>query len=535
MTQSRNMDALGNAALPPAGRTAAAPAPEERATAAMSSSAPASTAGRSAKTPASETRKVDFCILGSGVAARLVAVKAAEAGASALLVAPPDAPAGLPGLLSAPLALIEAANLAHASRIVDALRLRDDDTTPAAETRLSGEGLVRHLHLVGEALAGRTADARLLALQVSILTEPAAFEDARALRVGDRRVVARRFVLAPDLEWDLPLIPGINEIDYLTPDRPLVGSRPIGRLVVIGLSDTGLALAQAHRRLGASVTLLPSPHDDPRRLDDEILRLALMGLGHDGVAVRLDATVTRIEARGREAVVHGVDGSGPLFLDPAQVLLAPRLRTRFTDPDWTAAQITLDGEAPALDAAFYTSNRRVQAIGADVGRDMFSFRLERDADFIVDSVLHRRMPVKVVPIRAIPTTPEIAIVGLDESAARRVHGRISIVRTPYAHHLSRLARHRGLGAPAGELKIIASRDRRIVGCAIAGDSAMEIAGLWSLAISRRLKLDDVGGLAFPDIARHSLTRRATRLAVFGWPLAGSLLLRLARLWRKIRG
>lgn len=531
MTRPLDVQADRNARARPAEKGA-----PSRSAGGAQAQARAATPAADGKEPAAQTRKVDFCILGAGVGARLVALKAAEAGASVILVVPPAPPAGLPGLFSAPLALVEAGNLHHAATASDALRPPDEaQTLDAPRRRPSGEGVVRHLHLVGEALAVRTADARLRALRVSIVEAQARFEDARAVRAGDLRIVARSFVLESAPEWDIPPLPGINEIDYLTPDRPLIASRPVEQLVVIGLSDAGLALAQAHRRLGAIVTLLPSPHDDPRRIDDEVIRLALNGIALDGVALHPGAAVTRIEARGREAVVHARDGERPLQLGPAQVLLAPRLRARFADPDWAAARIELDGDAPARDAALRTSNRRVRIIGAGTGGETFSFHLERDADFIVDSLLAGRMPAQTVATRVIPTTPAVAILGLDEDAARRAHGRIAIMRAPYAHHAARLARHRGLAAPAGELKVIATRRGRIVGCAIAGDGAAEIAGLWSLAIARRLQLDDVGGLAFPDISRHSLTRRATRQSVVGWPLASGPLLRLLRLWRKIAG
>lgn len=480
--------------------------------------------------------RIDFCILGAGAAGRLVALKAAEAGASAMLVAPPDQPPPLTGLFFAPHALIEAANLHHETALGRSTGLYGDEAPlQAPAPRPSGEGLVRHMRHMGEALAGRVSDARLRALRVSTATEPAQFQDARTLRVGNRRIVARRFVLAPGLEWEIPAIPGINEIDYLTPDRPLVASRPVERLAVIGLSDAGIALAQAHRRLGASVTLLPSPADDPARFDDEIFRQALMGLIRDGVAVHFDIAVSRIEAHGREAIVHTAGGNAAGRLEPGQVLLAPRLRPLFTDPGWAAAQIALKDGAPVLDADLRTSNRRVQVAGALAGDDTFSFHLERDADFIVDGALHGRMPARIVPMRYIPTTPGIAVVGLDERAARRAHGRIGVVRAPHARHPAVLARPRGTEPLAGETKIIADGKRRIVGCAIAGDRAGELAGLWSLAVARRLTLDDVGGLAFPDIVRHSLSRRATRLAVFGWPQSRGLLWRLARLWRKLRG
>lgn len=490
---------------------------------------------------ASEPRKVDFCIVGSSMPARLVALKAAEAGASTLLVTSPTAATTPAGVFYAPLALVEAGKLIYAATSIDRLNLRDRDSLPATHgeeltaPRLSGEGLVRHLRLVGETLALRTDSKRLRALQVSILTEETRFEDTRTLRAGDHRIAARQFVLAPDLEWDIPGIPGIDEIDYLTPDRPIIASRPVERLVVIGMSDSGLALAQAHRHLGADVTLLPSPDDDSAAFDDEIIRLALAGLARDGVVIDPDARVTRIEARGREAVVHISGHNGPHHFEPSQVLLAPRLRARFTDPDWATARISTTNGQPVVNAALRTSNSRVSVIDATRAGDIFSFRLDDDADFLVDSLLRGRRQPSAPSIRAIPTTPAVAIVGASEAAARDAHGRIKVTRASHAHHLSRIARHRILSQPAGELKVIATRSGRIVGCAIAGDGALDVAGLWALAISRKLKLDDLARLSFPDIALNSLTRRATRLSIYGWPLAGSMLLRLARLWRRIRG
>lgn len=531
MTQPRDMPAHG---LPDSGTTRAIPVlrtssrPATGRLGAAPQGKPPATAARTPAhsiAPPPETRKVDFCVIGAGPAARHVALKAAEAGASVILITGAEAPSGPASRVHAPLILIETANKAHQHH---------SGIDRPQESRLSGEDILRHIDHVGHALTAHLSDARLRALRVTIFTDTAHFEDARRLRIGNLCVVARRFVLAPQPEWDIPSVPGLGEIDYLTPDRPLVASRPVERLVVIGLSDAGLALAQAHRRLGAAVTLLPSPHDDSRMLDNEMMRLVLMGLAHDGVRIHPDAVITRIEARGREAVVHASGGNGPLSLDPAQVLLAPRLRTHFADIGWAAARIRLAGDAPTTDAAFRTSNARVAAINTAAAGDLFSFRMEADADTVIDGLLRGGRPARPVSIRAIPTSPAIAIVGLDETAARQAHGRISVMRTPYAHHLSRLARHRGHAAPAGELKVIAAKDRRIIGCEIAGDGALDIAGLWALAIARRLKLDDTGGLGFPDIARHSLTRRATRLSIIWWPRSGSLLLRLVRLWRRIR-
>lgn len=487
--------------------------------------------------PPRPAERVDICVLGPGAGGRFVAVKAAEAGASVVHISPPGWERGLPGLAVGTRAFIEAAALFHARTTLATLGLAGAEADAARQNlRPTGEGLVRHMHAAAEALAGGLADARLRALRVRVLSDVARFENAKTLRVGDERFAARHFVLAPALQWAMPAIPGLNEIDCLTPDRPLVASRPVERLAVIGTTDAALALAQAHRRLGARVTLLRGEEPaDATPLDEEALRHVLMGLERDGVAVRTDLAAVRIEAHGREALVHAAGAADTETFDVSQVLVAPPTRAVFGDAAWQEAQVALrDDGAPVLDAFQRTSNRRIQAIGAIGGGDLFSATLERQADVIIDHVLSGRKLRAMPATRLLPTSPEVAVVGLTEKAARG-EGEIRVLRTSFAWHPARVARYRGSDPVAGEIKVVARRDGRIAGCTIIGEGAGDIAGLWTLAITRGLKLADLADLAFPDCSRHSLTRRATRLTVFGWPRSAGLLLRLARWWWKLRG
>ncbi|MGI6245021.1 MAG: FAD-dependent oxidoreductase [Pseudochelatococcus sp.] len=490
--------------------------------------------------------RVDLCVLGPGAGGRLVAARAAEAGASVLHVSPAGGEANASGSapprpdFMAPLAFIEAASLFHANRVIAGLGLAQaSEAAPGSAPPLpSGEGLVRHMRRAAAMLSPRLTDARLKALRVRMSVDAARFEDAKTLRVGERNVVARRFVLAPERQWAIPAIPGLAEIDYLTPDRPLVASRPAGRLAVIGFTDASLALAQAHRRLGSEVILLGFSTDERERaaavFGEEALRLILMALIGEGVAVRSDLAVSRVEARGREARVHAVGPSGAETVDVGQVLVAPGTRAIFADPGWQEARIGLHDGAPLLDARLRTSNGRIVAIGADIGGDLFSATLERQADMIVDQALYGRRAGVTPTFRFVPTSPQVAVVGLTEETARR-EGEVRIVRTSFAWHPAHVARYRGSAPVAGEIKVIARPDGRILGCTIVGDGADDLAGMWALAVARRLKLADVAQPAFPDIGRHGLTRRATRLEIFGWPRAGGLLLRLSRWWRMLGG
>ncbi len=89
--------------------------------------------------------------------------------------------------------------------------------------------------------------------------------------------------------------------------------------------------------------------------------------------------------------------------------------------------------------------------------------------------------------RVVHTDPELAHVGLTEAQAAKRHRRLAILRWPYAENDRARAERR----TEGHIKVVAARNGDILGVTIAGASASELIGIWTLALSKGLGLKDM--------------------------------------------
>ncbi|MCR8960590.1 FAD-dependent oxidoreductase [Variovorax sp. S2] len=105
-----------------------------------------------------------------------------------------------------------------------------DDSRPAAALEATGATLIR-----GE---GRLAD-------------------PRTVSIGDEQLVARRaVVIANGSTAAVPLIPGLDTVEYWTSRQAAILTDLPASMVVLGAGPIGIELGQAYARLGCSVTLI---------------------------------------------------------------------------------------------------------------------------------------------------------------------------------------------------------------------------------------------------------------------------------------
>ena len=108
---------------------------------------------------------------------------------------------------------------------------------------------------------------RFEGLGVTVLRGEARFIGPRRVAVGNTHIQARRFVVATGSMPVVPPIPGLDQVPYFTNETIFAHREPIEHLVVIGGGAVGIELAQAHRRLGAMVSVIDAgpllPRDDP--------------------------------------------------------------------------------------------------------------------------------------------------------------------------------------------------------------------------------------------------------------------------------
>ncbi len=449
--------------------------------------------------------KADICVLGAGSAGLSIAAGAAQLGAKTVLVE-----RGRMGGDCLNYGCVPSKSLLAAAKAASAQPRAFRMGVRTAAPEVDFEAVHAHLHGVIEAIAPQDSVERFEAMGVTVVRASARFLGPREVAAGDTRIRARRFVIATGSVPTVPPMPGLDSLPYLTNETVFDLTELPEHLVIIGGGAIGCELGQAFRRLGARVSLLEMasllPKDDPELVD--ILRTRLRAEGLEilegaqvvGVGKSADGIAVAIErAEG------GPDGRGQRVSGTA-LLLAVGRRPAVDGLDLQAAGIEFDRTGVKVDARLRTTNRKVYAAGDIIGGNQFTHMAGHHASIVIRNALFR-LPAKV-ETRAVPwvtfTDPELAQVGLGEEAARRAHGRIRVLRWPFAENDRAQAERR----TDGLVKVIATPRGRVLGAAILGAQAGELIQPWILAISRRIGLSAMAGMIVPYPTLGEASKRA---------------------------
>jgi pyruvate/2-oxoglutarate dehydrogenase complex dihydrolipoamide dehydrogenase (E3) component len=113
--------------------------------------------------------------------------------------------------------------------------------------------------------------------------------------------------------------------------------------------------------------------------------------------------------------------------------------------------------------------------------------------------------------RATATDPALAHAGLEEEAARQRHGKIQILRWPFAENEASVFAREGKGL----IKLIATPRGDLVGATIVGPGAGEMITPYALAISRRMHLSAFAAPMFPHPSRAEIGQQAALAGLGG--------------------
>jgi pyruvate/2-oxoglutarate dehydrogenase complex dihydrolipoamide dehydrogenase (E3) component len=323
------------------------------------------------------------------------------------------------------------------------------------------------------------------------------------LRAGDAEIRPRRFVVATGSHPALPPIPELDQLPYLT-NETVFGNRTLPEhLIVIGGGPIGIELAQAHRRLGARVTVLDQgpllPRDDP-----ELVGLLSEVLAEEGVELRPRVAVASAVAEEAGLAICLSDGER---ITGSHLLIAAGRRPSVDDLNLSAAGISANQQGIIVDARLRTTNPRVFAVGDVAGGPQFTHVASYHAAIVIRNVLFR-LPAKV-DYRALSwvtyTDPELAQAGLDEATARQRFGdSVRVMRWPFAEN-DRAHTERDT---TGLVKVVTRRDGRILGAGILAAGASELILPWVLAIAQKLKIGALAKLIVPYPTRGEAGKRA---------------------------
>lgn len=454
-----------------------------------------------APSPAATAIAADICIIGAGSGGLSVAAAAAAFGRKVVLVEKHKMGGDCLNYGCVPSkALIAAAKRA------EAMRTAGEFGIVAVEPGIDPRAVHAHVQNVIAAIAPNDSVERFTGLGVRVIQAAGRFVDKHTVVAGEHRITARRFVVATGSSPVVPPIPGLDAVTYFTNETIFDNAEKLHHLIVIGGGPIGMELAQAHRRLGARVTIVEGQRALGRE-DAELAAVVLRRLAEEGVTIREGASVVRVEGGlGRLRVHITTADGGADVVEGTHLLVAVGRKPNVSDLGLEAARITHDAKGIKVNAGCRTSNRRVYAIGDVTGGLQFTHVANYHAGIVIRRALFG-LPAKVdnrlVP-RVTYTEPELAWVGASEDDARKASAKINVLRWPFAEN----DRAQAERVTEGHVKVITDAKGRILGAGIVGHGAGELIQTWTLAISQGLNIKAMTDMIVPYPTMGEAGKRA---------------------------
>lgn len=263
-----------------------------------------------------ETISVDICVIGAGSGGLSVAAGASQMGASVALVERGRMGGDCLNYGCVPSkALIAAAHAAHGMQ--HSGRFGVKPVTPEVDYA----ALRVHIRGVIAAIEPNDSVERFTGLGVNVIQAEGRFVAPDVLEAGGKRIRAKRFVIATGSSAMVPPIPGLDTVPYLTNETVFeLDSRP-EHLIVIGGGPIGAELAQAHRRLGAKVTVLEM-FDFLGKDDPELTEVVRRQFVADGVDIRARTMVNAVAVADGGIAVTVIRDGRPEVVTGSHLLVA---------------------------------------------------------------------------------------------------------------------------------------------------------------------------------------------------------------------
>ena len=439
----------------------------------------------------------DLCVIGAGSGGLAVAAGAAQMGAEVVLVE-----RGIMGGDCLNFGCVPSKSLLAAARIADLWRRGAGLGIAYARPRIDFAAVADSVQRVIAEIAPNDSAERFEGLGVRVLRAEARFTSPRTAHAGGVEIRPRRFVIATGSQPAVPPIPGLDDVPYLTNETVFANHDLPEHLIVIGGGPIGIEMAQAHRRLGARVTVLDVgpllPRDDP-----ELSAILAGRLSSEGIVVRPGIEIADIGRTEKTVAVRLASGER---ISGSHLLVAAGRRPTIEGLDLAAAGIAATAQGITVDARLRTTNRRVFAIGDVVGGPQFTHVALYHAGIVIRNALFR-IPAKV-DYRALPwvtyTDPELAQVGLTEAGSRAIEGAPRVLRWRFAEN-DRAQTER---ETEGMVKVVTRGNGHILGASILGAGAGDLILPWALAISQKLKIGALANLIVPYPTRGEASKRA---------------------------
>lgn len=308
----------------------------------------------------------------------------------------------------------------------------------------------------------------------TIYRDHARLESASQVRVGSELLTAKRIFLNVGGRANVPHMPGLDQVTYLTNSSLLQLETLPRHLVIIGGSYVGLEFAQIYRRFGSEVTVVEMADRLIKREDPEVSAGIQEILVAEGIRTRLDAECVGFAPSGQDVLVRVTCRDGEPEISASHVLLAVGRRPNTDDLGLEKAGVEIDkGGYIVVDDELRTSAPGIWALGDCNGKGAFTHTAYNDFEIVAANLLDqgKRRVSDRIPAYALFTDPPLGRAGLTEAEANAAGKRLLVGFRP----MTQVRRAIEKGEARGFMKILVDADSQLIlGAAILGTGGDEV-------------------------------------------------------------
>ncbi len=441
--------------------------------------------------------KADICVIGAGSGGLSVAAGASQMGAKTVLIE-----RGAMGGDCLNTGCVPSKALLAAGHHAQAARDGVHFGVTTGEPKIDFDRAISHVHEVIAGIAPHDSVERFEGLGVTVLQAEARFADEKRVIAGGQEVKARRFVIATGSRAAVPPISGLDEVAYFTNETIFENRTCPNHLIIVGGGPIGLEMAQAHRRLGAKVTVLEAAkalvRDEP-----ELAAIVLERLRGEGIDIREGVAIDKVSKDGDGLRLEVSSPAGSETLAGSHLLIATGRKPNVEALDLEAAGVEASDKGIRVDERLRTTNKKIFAIGDVTGGAQFTHVANYHAGLVIRNALFR-MPAKA-DYAALPwatyTDPELAHVGLTEADATARGLKPEVLTWPFQENDRARAERR----TEGLAKVVLAKGGKILGASIVGPHAGDLILPWGIAIQQGQKIGTFANsiVAYPTLSEVS--------------------------------
>lgn len=457
----------------------------------------------------------DVVVIGAGPAGTAAALRAGDLGVKTALIA-----SGAFGGMAANEGPIPVRVLAHAARLAREARQLTQYGIAGERPALDYPRLVeRAREVVDEARRSSTLFDQITNAGVALFEHagPAEFEDSHTIRSAAAPALrGKRIVICTGGISRALNVPG-GEL-AVTPAAAFSLTAVPKSMIVIGAGATGAQVASIFNALGSSVTICQAGPRIITSEDADVSAIVSAAFREDGMAIYQGfGAIERID-RTPDGIAVSLSGGRHSALEAELAVCAIGWRADTETLKLATAGVHTNARGfIAVDGSLRTSAAHIYAAGDVIGGSMLVPPAVRDG-FIAGNNAAGAEEITasdgVEPIGSF-TDPEYAKVGLTEEQAG-AHYDTFVSRASYAETTRPIVD----GRTRGFCKLVVDRlTRRILGCHIVGERAVEVAQMAAIAMTAEMTVDAVARIPFSFPTYANVFGRAALRAVRELPLS----------------